>query len=180
MDMESFEWTSAVLAFQYSTAGRWTLGDANTAPTGEHKLIVGKASDNLAYKLDYDSVADDITPGLGSATNETIVFETGDHRLSGDVQNQSIAYRMHVIYVAQDNITATVSASNNGGVTFNTGQAYSLTGAVGDDLRYKVLDIVPIEGRRVRFKLSIAPSSGAAVTEVPEMWIEAQPTSENA
>jgi len=181
LDMRTYEWTSAALAHQYSTAGRWTLATvAGTFHGGENKMILGKASDNLAYKPDSTLITDAITPGLGADVKETVTWETGDYRLSGTAQEQAIGYRLHLLYTAAADVAATISASKDGGVTYNTGQPYTLKGSTTEPLSYRVLDILPIQGRRIRFKVEVVPALRTSAFEIAEMWIGTETAGEDA
>jgi len=175
LDMRTYEWTSAALGYQFSTAGRWTLvGSVNTSPTGENKMALGKQQDGLAYVPDPTLIVDEAAPGWGAEVKETVTWETGDHRLTGTAQEQAVGYRLHVLYTAAADIVATISASIDGGVTYNTGNPYTLPGSTTEPLSYRVLDIKPIHGRRIHFRVVVIPALRTSAFEIAEMWVEAE------
>jgi len=175
LDMRTYEWTSAALGYQFSTAGRWTLLNAAvTAPTGENQMILGKASDNLAYTPDSALIVDEVTPGLGNDTKETVTWETGDHRLSGTAHEQGIGYRLHMLYTAAASLAVNISASTDGGVTYSTKQFSILNGSSAEPLSYAVLDPLVSHGRRIRFKVEAIPDLRTSTFEISEMWIESE------
>jgi len=179
--------------FTTSCAGIWTLPEDTgfTLVTGGvPTLVVGtkmgypfKADPTVSFDVTTDGGVDllteDVTGGrLKNHFSSTI--ETGDLGFAGSdgFQLNVICKRIYLVYKDTGTFTVDVSASRDGGVTFNTTKSYTLGGGDDESIHTVPLDIEPIEGRRIRFKLDFAQSNQQDETnysedfKLLEAWVE--------
>jgi len=195
------QWYRFELPLPVTCAGIWTLpGDLTTLDTidigGTRTLMVGTGN-GFPFQLDYTKAFDVIA--VGDSTGDTYepdnegrlkipfttTFETGDLAYAGDqgFQTNIIAKRIYISYIDRGPVRVLVSASRDGGVTFNTAQASSIGSANDGSYQQALLDIAPLEGRRIRFKLEFDPTppdenANPEVVEISEAWVEWELTGE--
>jgi len=201
------QWYRVTLPYFASCAGRWTIRDdsvtTSLALRGNDNMMIGTGQ-GIPFKTDYDVTFDVISPG--EADDDSILptdpaedgivgrfkefitstIETGDLAFAGPdgFPLHVIVHRIYIGYIDRGPFSVNVSASQDGGLTFNTANSFVLGGNADGSYDQFALDVGPLNGRRIRFKLEFehVETDGASPVNEPfeltEAWVEWEPAGE--
>lgn len=174
MSLRSGAWTKWTYPVPLYSAGVWNASTLSCGLSKKQTMVLGGQS-SIPYEsttntydilLEKESTTDDTPGAQGSQQGLRIQsftprLETGDISIEMPEGDQHVVgYRIHLSYLDRGPFYVSVDVSDDGGTNWQSSNEYTLgTAAQDGTLLHSTLDVEPVNGRTVRFRITLTDTA---------------------